>query len=238
MPLGSPDYAPLRPPGDQAPDRPRYPPPDYPPPDYPSPDRPPYEPPGYPSPDDRADRPPTRPPAELVTPVEPVSPVDRETSGRPTRRRHAGPRTPGEPESRGGALRHLFSGLLCLLFTPAAVALLTYGGNRYHRMAEQADYDHDVRGLAALGAGAVLLLIVAALGALSPIGPLLGGLACVAAAGLYLVAAEDVTGWIDDAPLAPTGVESAAVRWLALGALLAVGATLLGASLAAAIRRR
>lgn len=174
---------------------------------------------------------PLSPPSELDT-SEPPPPASRHRADR------SEPVDAPEPASGGGALRHLFSALIGLVFTPAAIGALVYGGFRYHQMAERADFEHDTRGLIALGAGAAVLLLVAGLGALSPVGPLLGGLLCLTAAVVFLALPEDVIGWIDDSPLLPSGMESATVRWLALGSFLAVGAALWGTSITAVARKR
>lgn len=145
---------------------------------------------------------------------------------------------PTAPASSGGALRHLFGALVALVFTPAALALVIYGGHRYFLMAERSELDHDARALIALGIGAFLFLVVASMGALSPVGPLLAGvLYGLAPAGLYLAMPDDVAGWIDDTPVVSSGMETAAIHWLTFGAVLAVGVTLLGTGIAASIRR-
>lgn len=185
-------------------------------------------------------------------PAAPLGPPGTE----PPRRRHAAdPGAPtGSPEpaqptesmgaaepapSGGGAFRHLLGGLVAVVFTPVAVALLIYGGHRYFEMAERSDFTNDARGLITLGTGAVLLLVVASLGALSPVGPFLAGVVYgLAPAAFYLVRPEDAIDWIDGTPVATAGMESVALYWLALGCFLAVGVTLVGTGVTAAFRRR
>jgi hypothetical protein len=99
--------------------------------------------------------------------------------------------------------------------------------------------EYDTRALVALGVGAAVLLIVAVSGALSALGPLLGGLVWgLAPAALFLTLPEDTLRWIDDAPVAPVEIEVATVGWLALACFLAVGVSLFGSGIGNALRRR
>jgi hypothetical protein len=126
-----------------------------------------------------------------------------------------------------------------LVLTPVGIGLLTYGGYRYQRVVSAADYDPDMRGLAALAAGGLVLLIVATIGALSPAGPLLSGLVYgLAPAAVFLAIPEDVIGWVAGAPLVPAEIETVTLSWLVLGCFVAVGVTLVGPGFGTAMRRR
>lgn len=140
--------------------------------------------------------------------------------------------------SRKGA--HLIGALTGLVLTPVAIGFLTYGGYRYQQVSEVGvNIEYDTRALVALGVGAAVLLVVAVSGALSALGPLLGGLVWgIAPAALFLTLPEDTLRWIDDAPVAPVEIEVATVGWLALACFLAVGVSLFGSGIGNALRRR
>ena len=146
--------------------------------------------------------------------------------------------SPPRRRSRLGA--HLFGAMSGLILTPVAIGFLTYGGYRYQQLTDAgATVDYDTRGLVSLGVGAGVLLIVLLSGALSPLGPLLGGLLWgLAPAALYLALPADTVQWIDDAPVAPVEIEVATIGWLTLACFLAVGVSLFGAGLSSALRRR
>jgi hypothetical protein len=140
--------------------------------------------------------------------------------------------------SRKGA--HLIGALAGLVLTPVAIGFLTYGGYRYQQVSEVGvNIEYDTRALVSLGVGAAVLLIVAISGALSALGPLLGGLVWgLAPAALFLALPEDTLRWIDEAPVAPVEIELATIGWLALGCFLAVGVSLFGSGIGTALRRR
>jgi hypothetical protein len=134
----------------------------------------------------------------------------------------------------------MLSAFLCLILTPIGIAAMTYGTERYAELSlgQAAGADRDVRGLAALGAGAAVLLIVAWLGALSPSGPLLSGLSWgFLPAVLFLAYPKDTRTQVSDLPALPEFALSGIVTWLGAGAFLMLGALLVGAGLAA-VRRR
>ncbi len=142
-----------------------------------------------------------------------------------------------EPASRGGT-RHLLSAFLCLVLAPIGIVAMTYGTERYGELTlGQAGAERDLRGLAALGAGAFILLIVAWLGAMSPAGPLLSGLIWgVIPAVLFLASPRDISKRTSDIPALPDLAHAGIVTWLQTGGFLVLGALLVGAGLAA-IRR-
>lgn len=143
-----------------------------------------------------------------------------------------------EPSPRG-IVRHLLSAFFCLVLTPVGIAAMTYGTERYWQLTlDQAGAERDVRGLAAIGAGACILVIVAWLAALSPAGPLLSGLIWgLVPAGIYLAYPHDTTREVSDLLVLPDFALSGAVTWLENAAFLMVGALLVGAGLAATRRR-
>jgi hypothetical protein len=142
-----------------------------------------------------------------------------------------------EPSSRGGT-RHLLSAFLCLLLAPIGIAAMTYGTDRYAQLTlGQAGAERDLRGLVALGAGACILLMVAWIGALSPVGPVLSGLIWgLIPAVLFLASPRDIRREVSDLPVVPDSALSGIVTWLGAGVFLMLGALLVGAGLAA-IRR-
>jgi hypothetical protein len=144
-----------------------------------------------------------------------------------------------EPPS-GGALRHVMSAILCLALTPIGIASMTYGVDRYANLTlQQVGAERDLRGLVGLGLGAGVLLIVAWLGAVSPIGPVLSGAVWgLLPAVLYLIDPRDTARQVSDLPALPDSALSGAVTWLSYGAFLMVGALLVGAGFASTGRRR
>lgn len=144
------------------------------------------------------------------------------------------------PRRRSRLGAHLFGAMAGLILTPVAIGFLTYGGYRYQQLTEAgATVDYDTRGLVSLGVGAGVLLIVLLSGALSPLGPLLGGLLWgLAPAALYLALPADTVQWVDGAPVAPVEIEVATIGWLTLACFLAVGVSLFGSGLSSALRRR
>lgn len=160
---------------------------------------------------------------------EPVPDVEEEPSDVP-------------PETAEGsrASARLLAGLIGLVLTPIAIGSMTYGGYRYQEItAAGGDFDHDLRGLAALLAGALVLLIVVWTGSLSAVGPLLGGVLWgLLPAALYLAYPEDTLSRIDDLPVVPADTEAGTVTWIAMGGFLAVGVTLVASGFSAKLRRR
>ena len=144
------------------------------------------------------------------------------------------------PRRRSRLGMHLFGAMAGLILTPVAIGFLTYGGYRYQQLTDAgATVDYDTRGLVSLGVGAGVLLIVLLSGALSPLGPLLGGLLWgLAPAALYLALPADTVQWVDGAPVAPVEIEVATIGWLTLACFLAVGVSLFGSGLSSALRRR
>jgi hypothetical protein len=147
---------------------------------------------------------------------------------------------PPEEPPPGGALRHVLSAILCLTLTPIGIAAITYGADRYwHLTVQQVGAERDGRGLVALGLGACLLLIVAWMGAASPIGPVLGGLVWgIAPALLYVVDPRGTAKELSDIGFVPDSALSGAVVWLGHGAFVMLGALLIGAGLGSIGRRR
>lgn len=174
---------------------------------------------------EHSQRPETPPPGSWSE--EPDEPADREPAE-------------SEPVGRSHAAARLLGALIGLVLTPIALGLLTYGGFRYQELAAAGgDFEHDTRGLVALIAGALVLLIVAWAGALSAAGPMLGGLVWgLLPALLFLVYPEDTLSRVDDIPVVPADTEAGTITWLAVGSFLAVGVVLFGSALSVALRRR
>ncbi|MGA6163769.1 hypothetical protein [Amycolatopsis magusensis] len=132
-------------------------------------------------------------------------------------------------------LPRVLSGLAGLVLTPIALYLVSEGGLRERRMTmELAGPGHDALGLTLLVLGALLLLGVAALAAVSSTGPLLGGLVWGVVPGVLFVVAPI---W-SFRRLGGFGGDLGLTLWLSVGALLAVGMLLVGTGIGAAIARR
>jgi hypothetical protein len=142
--------------------------------------------------------------------------------------------TVAEPRSR--AVPRLLSGILGLVLTPVALGLLSYGGLREQNEMAMAVAHRDAQAIALLAGGAILLLVVAALGAWSSTGPLLGGLVWGVLPGVVGLAMPE---W--DLRLLhalPFDLMSGAIIWLFSGGLIAAGFLLVGTGLTATLVRR
>ncbi|WP_410668620.1 hypothetical protein [Amycolatopsis sp. cmx-4-68] len=141
-----------------------------------------------------------------------------------------------ERPRRGGA--HVVSALGGLVLTPVALGLLSWGGLRQQQLVQATlSTNRDSLGIALLAGGAILLLVVAALGALSAVGPILGGLIYGVLPG---VAAMAVPEWgFRLVNLMPkSDIAYGVMDILFIGGLLGVGFLLVGSGLANALVRR
>ncbi|QYN26127.1 hypothetical protein K1T34_22670 [Amycolatopsis sp. DSM 110486] len=131
----------------------------------------------------------------------------------------------------------MLSGLLGLVVTPVALGLLSYGGYRQQTLIAVMSTRRDALGIALIAGGAILLLLVAALGAWSSSGPLLGGLVWGVLPGVVVLAVPE---WgFDLLDVLPRGgLSFGLTSWLFSGALLASGFLLVGTSLATTVVRR
>ncbi|MDT8909608.1 hypothetical protein [Amycolatopsis sp. PS_44_ISF1] len=145
------------------------------------------------------------------------------------------PAVAAEPHSR--AAPRWLSGVLGLVLTPVALGLLSYGGFRAQPSPlGEVVADRDAPGVALLAGGAILLLVVAALGAWSSTGPLAGGLVWGVLPGVIGLA---MPRWdLDLLRLLPDELRGGALRWLFSGGLIAAGFLLVGTGLAATLVRR
>ncbi|MGW4483747.1 hypothetical protein ACWEOE_07880 [Amycolatopsis sp. NPDC004368] len=143
-----------------------------------------------------------------------------------------------QPSQPSRALARVFSGLLGLVVTPVALGLLAAGGYRQQMIVMEAlTARADALGIALVVAGAILLLGVAALGAWSSSGPLLGGLVWGVLPGVISLA-EPEWGFDLLRDLPHGGLSFGLSSWMYSGALLAVGFLLVGTALAATVVRR
>ncbi|MEV6901397.1 hypothetical protein [Amycolatopsis sp. NPDC051372] len=143
-----------------------------------------------------------------------------------------------QPPPPSRALARVFSGLLGLVLTPVALGLLAAGGYRQQMIVMEAfAARRDALGIALMAAGAILLLGVAALGAWSSSGPLLGGLVWGVLPGVIALAMPE---WGFDLlnGLPHGGLSFGLTSWLFSGALLAAGFLLVGTGLATTVARR
>ncbi|MEC3981851.1 hypothetical protein [Amycolatopsis sp. H20-H5] len=146
---------------------------------------------------------------------------------------------PGAPalQRPGRALPRVLSALGGLALTPLGLWLLIYGGGRLQQSL-QLTRGTDVLGIALTIAGGLVLLGVAVLGAVSSLGPILGGLVWGVLPGLLGVLAPlDIYHWVYNVADSRT-FTSSLLTLLALGAILGIGMLLVGCGLAAAITRR
>ncbi|OLZ49422.1 hypothetical protein BS329_21980 [Amycolatopsis coloradensis] len=125
-----------------------------------------------------------------------------------------------------------------VLLTPVALGLVIYGGSRLQRMYAQAyTVGEDPLGLFLLILGGLLLLGVALLGALSGLGPVIGGLLWGVVPGLTtLLGGQSVMSTMYDLGGRELGV--GLVTWLVMGALFGAGFLLVGAGLVGTLTRR
>ncbi|KZB82597.1 hypothetical protein AVL48_09590 [Amycolatopsis regifaucium] len=132
----------------------------------------------------------------------------------------------------------VLSALGGVLLTPVALGMVIYGGSRLQRVFAQAySVGEDPMGLILLLFGALLLLGVALLGAVSGLGPVIGGLIWGVLPGLAALAgSSDLVGLMYDIGGRELGV--GLVTWLVMGALLGSGALLVGAGLVGTLTRR
>ena len=143
---------------------------------------------------------------------------------------------PREQPRRGAA--HVVSALGGLVLTPVALGLLSWGGLRQQQLIQATlSTNRDAPGIALLAGGAILLLLVASLAALSGVGPILGGLIYGVLPG---VAAMAVPEWgFKLVNLMPkSDIAYGVMDFLFIGGLLGVGFLLVGTGLAAALVRR
>ncbi|MEQ0562886.1 hypothetical protein ABJI51_27730 [Amycolatopsis sp. NEAU-NG30] len=141
-----------------------------------------------------------------------------------------------ERPRRAGA--HVVSALGGLVLTPVALGLLSWGGLRQQQLIQATlSTNRDAPGIALLAGGAILLLAVAALGALSASGPILGGLLYGVLPG---VAAMAVPEWgFRLVNLMPkSDIAYGVMDFLFIGGLLGIGFLLVGSGLAGALVRR
>ncbi|MFI7118363.1 hypothetical protein [Amycolatopsis sp. NPDC049868] len=154
---------------------------------------------------------------------------------------HGQPATPEpyrQPRQSSRAVPRVISGLGGVLLTPVALSVTIYGGTRLQRgFAQALSFTDDPLGLALLIVGGLLLLGVAFLGALSGLGPVVGGLLWGVLPGLaFLLSPRDFMSLIYD--IGPRELGLGLVTWMAMGALVASGFLLIGAGLVGTLSRR
>lgn len=142
------------------------------------------------------------------------------------------------PRQGSRAVPRVISALAGLLLTPVALGLVIYGGSRLQRMFAQAySVGNEPLGLFLLIFGGLLLLGVALLGALSGLGPMLGGLVWGVLPGLAgVLGPRDVLSVVYD--LGGREFSVGLVTWMVMGALFGSGFLLIGAGLVGTLTRR
>jgi len=154
---------------------------------------------------------------------------------------HGRPATPEpylQPRQSSRAVPRVISGLGGVLLTPVALSVTVYGGSRLQRgFSQSLSVTEDPLGLVLLLVGGLLLLGVAFLGALSGLGPVVGGLLWGVLPGLaFLLSPRDVMSFIYD--VGGSGLGVGLVTWLVMGALVGSGFLLIGAGLVGTLSRR
>lgn len=147
------------------------------------------------------------------------------------------PPMPAMRRSRAGS--RLISGAAGFVLTPIALVVASTGGQRLNMTVAALRTDGDVLGAVLVLVGAALLLGVAALGALSSTGPVIGGVVWGVLPGMLMLVAPrsavqlsfDAVGWLGRDAF---GLST----WHVSGALLGIGCALVGAGIAAATARR
>jgi len=139
------------------------------------------------------------------------------------------------PASRATA--RLLSALCGLVLTPVGLGLGAAGGYRQAQVMAQYSPRVDVLALTLVLAGALVLLGVAALGAWSGTGPLVGGFVWgIVPGAVGMVSARTAIDLLD---LLPRGtLNTGVLTWMFSGALLAIGFLLAGTGLAVRLARR
>ncbi|MFC9252737.1 hypothetical protein [Amycolatopsis thailandensis] len=143
-----------------------------------------------------------------------------------------------QPKQSSRAVPRVISALGGVLLTPVALGLVIYSGSRLQGMYAQAyTVGEDPLGMILLIVGGFFLLGVALLGALSGLGPVLGGLIWGVIPGLTtLLGGTSVMSSLYDFGGRELGV--GLVSWLVLGALFGSGFLLVGAGLVGTLTRR
>ncbi|MER6663293.1 hypothetical protein ABT256_02005 [Amycolatopsis japonica] len=143
-----------------------------------------------------------------------------------------------QPRQSSRAVPRVISGLGGFLLTPVALSVTIYGGSRLQQGFSRAySVSEDPLGLVLLIVGSLLLLGVAFLGALSGIGPVVGGLLWGVLPGLaFFLSPHDIMGLIYDVGARELG--TGLLTWLVMGALVAGGFLLIGAGLVGTLSRR
>jgi hypothetical protein len=143
---------------------------------------------------------------------------------------------PGERPRRGSS--HVVSALGGLVLTPVALGLLSWGGLRQQQLIQATlSTNRDSLGIALLAGGAILLLVVAAFGALSAVGPILGGLIYGVLPGVAAMAMPE-WGFRLVNLMPKSDIAYGVMDFLFIGGLLGVGFLLVGSGLANALVRR
>lgn len=140
------------------------------------------------------------------------------------------------PAPRG--IPRLLSALGGLTLTPIGLSLLAWGGLRQQQLIQAtANPNRDNLSIALVAGGALLLLAVAALGAASASGPIIGGLIWGVAPGIATLA---VPQWgFHLVNLMPkSDIAYGLMDLLFIGGLLGIGFLLIGTGLASALVRR
>ncbi|MBH0779301.1 hypothetical protein [Nocardia bovistercoris] len=145
---------------------------------------------------------------------------------------------PPAPARGGGVARNFFGTFLALVLTPIGITLVALGAEATGRWEGYQTSDRLGPNLQLIG-GAFLLLLVAALAAMSPVGTMLAGLLWGLIPGIAgLLLPDDTAEFLTDLSVLPRDTRIALSMWAIGGGLFVVGALLFGAGLAAGLRRR
>ncbi|MET7767339.1 hypothetical protein [Nocardia sp. NPDC005366] len=139
----------------------------------------------------------------------------------------------------GGFGRTLGGIVIGLAVTPIGIGLAAYGAATTSRWVILGDTADRLSSTLQVVLGALLLLLVAALAAYSPAGTVMAGLVWGVFPGVvYFLFPDDTFRLIQDLPLLSQETRLAVHAWVINGSVFLVGVLLVGAGLAATLRRR
>ncbi|MBF6212043.1 hypothetical protein IU433_23350 [Nocardia puris] len=147
---------------------------------------------------------------------------------------------PGAQFRSGGTLGRTAIGVLIgLVVTPIGLALAAHGAATTRQWVIMGDAANRWGSTFQIIAGAALLLLVAALAAYSPAGTILAGMVWGIFPGIvYFLFPDDTFRLIDDLPLLSDETRLAVHAWVINGSVFLAGVLLVGAGVAATLRRR
>ncbi|MET9487971.1 hypothetical protein [Nocardia sp. NPDC006630] len=141
--------------------------------------------------------------------------------------------------SSGNVSRTVVGSVICLVATPIGIAFSANGAADTRQWVILGDFSDRLGSTLQILLGAALFLLVAALAAYSPVGTIVAGLVWGVLPGLiHMIFPNDTFRLIGEIPLVSDDMHVALFQWLQTGFPLVVGILLIGAGVAATLRRR